>query len=96
MSFALKRACLRELAKSWRQETPSISRHARRLHPLAGLGDWNALRGHAHPVTANLVPIVIEQTVRKYTFAGVLESKVLCRAGESEAMTYSRVYSGNE
>lgn len=63
MSFALKRACLKELATSLRQGTPSITKHARRLHPLAGLGDWNALRGHAHPVTANLVPIVIEQTV---------------------------------
>lgn len=70
MSFALKRSCLKELAKSRRQETPSITKYARRLHPVAGLGNWNALRGHAHPVTANLVPIVIEQTVCHKALAG--------------------------
>ncbi|KAI0656788.1 Clp protease-domain-containing protein [Cubamyces menziesii] len=62
MSFALKNACLRELARCMRNTTPSIARHARRLHPLTG--DLSALRGHAPPVTSNLVPMVIEQTGR--------------------------------
>ncbi|TFK81714.1 hypothetical protein K466DRAFT_666954 [Polyporus arcularius HHB13444] len=61
MSFALKRSISRRLASCLRQQTPSISQHARRIHPLAV--DWSGV-GHAHPVTANLVPIVIEQTGR--------------------------------
>ncbi|KAI0641147.1 Clp protease-domain-containing protein [Trametes meyenii] len=62
MSFALKHACLRDLANTVKAITPPIVQHARRLHPLSG--NMSAFRGHAPPVTANLVPIVIEQTGR--------------------------------
>ncbi|KAI0693774.1 Clp protease-domain-containing protein [Cerioporus squamosus] len=61
MSFALKRSIPKRLVSCLRQPAPSISQHARRMHPLAA--DWSGM-GHAHPVTANLVPIVIEQTGR--------------------------------
>ncbi|KAI1790436.1 Clp protease-domain-containing protein [Ganoderma leucocontextum] len=66
MSFAFKRSVSRNITTCLKQQTrsapaPSIARHARRLHPLAS--DWSGM-GHAHPVTANLVPIVIEQTGR--------------------------------
>ncbi|KAI0735850.1 Clp protease-domain-containing protein [Earliella scabrosa] len=61
MSFALRQSVSRTFAARLVQRAPSLPRHARQLHPLAA--DWSGL-GHAHPVTANLVPIVIEQTGR--------------------------------
>ena len=60
MSFALKRLLERNVSACVKQRTRMATGHIRHLHPLAA--DWSGL-GHAHPVTANLVPIVIEQTV---------------------------------
>ncbi|KAI0825384.1 Clp protease-domain-containing protein [Trametes gibbosa] len=62
MTFVLKHACLREISRAFAYGTPTFARHARHLHPLAR--NTSALHGHAYPVTANLVPIVIEQTGR--------------------------------
>ncbi|RPD59408.1 hypothetical protein L226DRAFT_615904 [Lentinus tigrinus ALCF2SS1-7] len=61
MSFALRYSISKRLASCLKQRTAPITQHARRIHPLAA--DWSGM-GHAHPVTANLVPIVIEQTGR--------------------------------
>ncbi|EJF58787.1 hypothetical protein DICSQDRAFT_156575, partial [Dichomitus squalens LYAD-421 SS1] len=64
MSSTLRRSLERSvsacLQRGTRKALP-IARHVRHIHPLAA--DWSGL-GHAHPVTANLVPIVIEQTGR--------------------------------
>ena len=61
MSLASRTSALRHASSLFKQRTPTLAAHSRRLHPLAA--DWSGLVGHAPPVTANLVPIVIEQTV---------------------------------
>ena len=89
MSFALKRLLERSVSACVKQRTRMATGHIRHLHPLAA--DWSGL-GHAHPVTANLVPIVIEQTV---SFASQVESwgyMYMCRVEGSGAMTYSLDY----
>ncbi|TBU43124.1 Clp protease-domain-containing protein [Dichomitus squalens] len=64
MSSTLRRSLERSVSACQQRGTRKalpIARHVRHIHPLAA--DWSGL-GHAHPVTANLVPIVIEQTGR--------------------------------
>jgi hypothetical protein len=47
----------------------SFARQARRFHPLAG--QWDSVK--RDPVNSNLVPMVIEQTVRYSVYGGFYE-----------------------
>ena len=94
MSFVSNCSPIRRALSSFlkfKRRTPSLATHSRHLHPLAP--DWSGLVGHAPPVTANLVPIVIEQTVSVLIWCNYasLHLLVSCREEERGVMTYSRV-----
>lgn len=72
-------------ARSFARPCVSASKGVRRFHPLAG--QWD-------PPSANLVPMVIEQTVRTQVSLQntVLHTRLLCREGANALMTFSLVY----